>query len=92
MIVDLRDDSPTRLRWHAVELSADNRRAFYVPEGFAHGFQTLEDESEVLYQMSESYHPQLSRGVRWDDPKLAIQWPLPDPVVSDRDCAYPLMQ
>ena len=92
VIVDLRDDSPTRLRWHAVELSADNRRAFYVPEGFAHGFQTLEDESEVLYQMSESYHPQLSRGVRWDDPKLAIQWPLPDPVMSDRDCAYPLMQ
>jgi dTDP-4-dehydrorhamnose 3,5-epimerase len=91
VIVDLRDGSPTRLRWHAVELNADNRLAFYIPEGFAHGFQTLQDDTEVLYQMSESYHPDLARGVRWDDPKLGIAWPLFDPVISERDRAYPLL-
>jgi dTDP-4-dehydrorhamnose 3,5-epimerase len=91
VIVDLREGSPTRLRWHAQELSADNRLAFYVPEGFAHGFQTLADDSEVLYQMSESYHPDLARGLRWDDPKLGIRWPLPGPILSPRDRAYALL-
>jgi dTDP-4-dehydrorhamnose 3,5-epimerase len=86
--VDLREGSATRFRWYAVELSADNRRALYVPGGFAHGFQTLSDDTEVLYQMSEFYHPDLARGVRWDDPKLDIEWPLPDPIVSDRDRSY----
>ena len=90
VIVDLREGSPTRLRWHAQELSADNRLAFYVPEGFAHGFQTLADDSEVLYQMSESYHPDLSRGIRWDDPTIGILWPLADPILSERDRSYPL--
>jgi len=89
--VDLREGSATRLRSHAVELSAENRRALYVPEGFAHGFQTLADDSEILYQMSESYHPQLARGVRWDDPRLGIKWPLPDPILSERDRSYPLL-
>jgi dTDP-4-dehydrorhamnose 3,5-epimerase len=88
VIVDLRQDSPTRLRWHAAELSAENRAAFYVPKGFAHGFQTLADDTEVLYQMSEFYQPELARGVRWDDPKLAIAWPIPDPVLSPRDRTY----
>jgi dTDP-4-dehydrorhamnose 3,5-epimerase len=69
----------------------DNRRALYIPEGFAHGFQTLEDDSEVLYQMSEFYHPNLGRGLRWDDPRLAIEWPLPDPIMSERDRSYPLL-
>ena len=91
VIVDLREDSPTRWRWHALELNADNRLAFYVPEGFAHGFQTLADDSEVLYQMSEFYHPDLARGLRWDDPKIGIRWPLPDPVLSPRDRAYALL-
>jgi dTDP-4-dehydrorhamnose 3,5-epimerase len=91
VIVDLREGSPTRLRWHAQELSVDNRRALYIPEGFAHGFQTLEDDSEVLYQMSEFYHPNLGRGLRWDDPRLAIEWPLPDPIMSERDRSYPLL-
>ena len=91
VIVDLREGSPTRLRCHAQELSADNRLAFYVPEGFAHGFQTLADDSEVLYQMSESYHPDLARGLRWDDPKLGIRWPLPDPILSPRDRSYALL-
>ncbi|HTO48135.1 MAG TPA: dTDP-4-dehydrorhamnose 3,5-epimerase family protein, partial [Burkholderiales bacterium] len=71
---------------------AENRRALYVPEGFAHGFQTLEDDTEVLYQMSEFYHPELARGVRWDDPAFAIGWPLPDPILSERDRSYALLQ
>jgi len=89
--VDLREGSPTRLRWHAVELNAENRLGLYVPEGFAHGFQTLADDTEVLYQMSEFYHPELARGVRWDDPNLGIRWPLPDPILSERDRGYTLL-
>ena len=92
VVVDLRDGSPTRLRWHAVELSARNRLALYVPEGFAHGFQTLQDDTEVLYQISESYRPDLARGVRWDDPTLGITWPVSDPVISERDRTYPLLR
>jgi dTDP-4-dehydrorhamnose 3,5-epimerase len=91
VIVDLRDKSATRFQWFAVELTADNHRALYVPRGFAHGFQTLTERSEVLYQMSEFYHPESARGVRWDDPALGIRWPLPDPIVSRRDCSYPLL-
>ena len=87
--VDLRPSSPTRYRWHAVELTEDNGRALYIPEGFGHGFQTLMDETEVLYQMSVPYHPDSALGVRWDDQRLAIAWPVPDPIVSDRDCALP---
>jgi dTDP-4-dehydrorhamnose 3,5-epimerase len=90
VIVDLREDSPMLLRWYAAELTADNRRALYVPKGFAHGFQTLEDDSEVLYQMSEFYYPDLARGVRWDDPAIGIRWPFPDPVLSGRDRLYTL--
>ena len=91
VIVDIREDSPTRHRWHAIELTAENRRALYVPRGFAHGFQTLLDDSEVLYQMSEFYHPDSARGLRWDDPALGITWPLPDPILSLRDRAYSLL-
>jgi dTDP-4-dehydrorhamnose 3,5-epimerase len=91
VIVDLRDGSPTRFKWFGAELTAQNHRALYVPKGFAHGFQTLADDTEVLYQMSESYHADLARGVRWDDPKLAIRWPLPDPILSERDRGYALL-
>ena len=91
VIVDLRSGSPTRLKCHAVELNEKNRSALYIPKGFAHGFQTLVADSEVLYQMSEVYHPELARGLRWDDPKLGIRWPLADPVVSARDRAYALL-
>lgn len=91
VIVDLRAGSPTRWRWHAAELNAENRLAFYVPEGFAHGFQTLADDTEVLYQMSEFYHPELARGLRWDDPKLGIRWPLAEAIVSERDRSYALL-
>jgi len=91
VIVDLRQSSPTRMRWHALELTAENHLALYVPEGFAHGFQTLSDDSEVLYQMSEFYHPELASGLRWDDPRLGIGWPLPHPMLSERDRSYPLL-
>jgi len=87
--VDLRPDSATFCRWRAVELSADNRRALYVPAGFAHGFQTLTDEAEVFYQMSAAYVPDLARGVRWNDPAFAIAWPVEPPILSGRDAAFP---
>ena len=91
VIVDLRKGSLTVRQWHAAELTADNRRALYIPAGFAHGFQTLADDSEVLYQMSEFYHPESARGVRWDDPTLAIRWPLKEPVMSPRDREFPAL-
>lgn len=87
--VDLRADSPTRLQWYAAELDAESRIALYVPPGFAHGFQTLTDDAEVSYHMGDEYHPELADGVRWDDPALRIRWPLPDPILSPRDAAYP---
>jgi dTDP-4-dehydrorhamnose 3,5-epimerase len=89
--VDLRAESPTRHRWHAVELTAENRKALYIPEGIAHGFQTLADDTEVLYLMSTAYHAASSRGVRWNDPRLGISWPLPDSIVSERDRAFPVL-
>jgi dTDP-4-dehydrorhamnose 3,5-epimerase len=88
VILDLRADSPTFKHWVAVELTAENRKIAYVPEGFAHGFQTLEDNTEVFYQMSELYHPECARGVRWDDPAFGITWPAPNPIVNDRDRTF----
>jgi dTDP-4-dehydrorhamnose 3,5-epimerase len=89
IIVDIRTDSPTVYQWFAVELSEENGRAVYVPAGFAHGFQTLVDDAEVFYQMSEAYRPELAAGIRWDDRRLDIDWPVPDPIVSARDRALP---
>ncbi len=89
VVLDLRPDSPAYLRWFGTELSADNRLSLYVPEGVAHGFQTLADGAEVFYQISEEYFPDLARGVRWDDPAFGIRWPLPDPILSPRDRGYP---
>ncbi|MGE0724198.1 MAG: dTDP-4-dehydrorhamnose 3,5-epimerase [Alphaproteobacteria bacterium] len=89
VIVDLRPGSATRRRWHAVELSAGDGRQLYVPEGFAHGFQTLTDGVEVSYLVSAAHAPAASRGARWDDPALAIVWPLPVSTISDRDRAWP---
>jgi dTDP-4-dehydrorhamnose 3,5-epimerase len=88
--VDLRSGSPTHRRWHGVQLSAENRRAFYIPPGLAHGFQTLSDDAEVLYQMGNPYVPEAARGVRWDDPAFAIEWPEPDGprIISERDRAF----
>lgn len=89
VIVDLRPGSPSFRRWHAVELRAGTYRMLYVPEGLAHGFQTLADDSAVFYQMSEFHDPACARGVRWDDPAFAIAWPLPPGVMSARDRGYP---
>jgi dTDP-4-dehydrorhamnose 3,5-epimerase len=90
VIVDLRPRSPTFLEWFAVELTAENRRALYVPEEFAHGYQTLVDATEVWYQMSARYAPDAARGLRWDDPRLAIEWPeVERRTLSERDLAWP---
>ena len=89
VIIDLRSDSPTYLRWTGVELSADNHRMLYVPEQFAHGFQTLTDSSEVFYQMSEFHSPGSASGLRWNDPLFDIAWPFDTPILSDRDRSYP---
>jgi dTDP-4-dehydrorhamnose 3,5-epimerase len=89
VIVDLRPDSPTMQRHFAIELSARNRRMLYIPEGCAHGFQTLEDGTEVFYQMSAPYTADATAGVRWNDPAFGIEWPLEVTVISERDRSYP---
>lgn len=87
--VDLRPDSPTHRRWVSAELSADNGRALLVPEGVAHGFLTLEADSDVLYQIAPAYRPGHEAGVRWDDPAFAIAWPQAPSLISPRDAGYP---
>lgn len=87
--VDLRPDSPTFRRWFGCELSESNRRMLYVPEGLAHGFLTLAEGTEVFYQISEFHHPEAARGVRFDDPAFAIEWPARPVVISERDRSYP---
>jgi len=90
--VDVRPESPTRGKWTSVELSAETGRMFLIPEGFAHGFQTLEDHTEIFYQMTARYDAKAARGLRWNDPALAIPWPLREPtVLSDRDKTLPML-
>lgn len=89
VVLDLRPGSPSYKQWIAVTLSAENRNMMYVPEGCAHGFITLEDGTEVFYQMSEFYDPPSARGVRWNDPAFGIQWPIETAVISERDASYP---
>lgn len=91
VIVDLRVGSPTYLSHLATELTAENRRLLYVPEMFAHGFQTLTDDTEVAYQITEFYTPGYARGLRYNDPKLAIDWPLPVTTISNKDTNWPLL-
>ena len=88
VIVDLRKDSPTFLKWFGVELTAMNYRMLYVPKRFAHGFQTLDDATEIVYQMSEFYAQDAARGIRWNDPSVGIVWPVADRTIStkDREC------
>ena len=88
VIIDLRPDAPTYCQWFGIALAADDHRMLYVPRGVAHGFQTLEDRTEVFYQMSHAYSPQNARGVRWNDPLFAITWPLAVTSVSERDQSY----
>jgi dTDP-4-dehydrorhamnose 3,5-epimerase len=87
--LDLRPDSPTYKRWTAAVLTADNHLMLCIPEGCAHGFLTLEHNCEVFYQMSEFYHPETARGVRWNDPAFGIEWPGGAEVISSRDASYP---
>lgn len=89
--LDLRSNSRTRLQWHALELSAVNRAALYIPPGVAHGFLTLEDGSEVFYQIQGAYHPESARGVRWNDSAFAVNWPAAPSRISRRDAEYPLL-
>jgi len=90
VIIDLRPVSPTFKQWFAVELSAANRQMIYIPEGFAHGFQTLEDNTEVFYQMAEFFHLESAQGIRWDDPAFRIKWINGSKVISQKDLSYPL--
>jgi len=89
VLVDLRRGSPTYCRWFGVELSADNRKLLYVPEGIGHGFQTLANNTEIFYQISQDYRSDASRGVRWNDPAFAIDWPIANPILSERDRSFP---
>jgi dTDP-4-dehydrorhamnose 3,5-epimerase len=89
VIVDLRSESETFGKWYSVELTGENMRMLYIPKGFAHGFLTLVDDTQVFYQMSEFYEPGYSRGVRWNDPTFNIYWPAEIRVISTRDREYP---
>src|ERR1019366_4551342 len=91
VIVDLRPGSPTYAQWIAAELTADNRKMVFVPEGVAHGFQSLTDNTETAYLMSTAYVAASAAGIAWNDPRLAVAWPLADPIVSARDRALPLL-
>jgi dTDP-4-dehydrorhamnose 3,5-epimerase len=91
VLVDVRRDSPTFGKWEAFELTAQKRRSLFVPDGFAHGFQCLTDNCEVSYQMSEFYYADLARGLRWNDPQVGINWPVANPMLSERDRNLPLL-
>ena len=92
VVLDLRAESPTFKQWLGVELTAASRKMLYIPEGLAHGFQTLVDDTEVFYQISEFFHSEAARGVRWNDPAFGIRWPLPVQVISERDRSFPDFQ
>lgn len=89
VMVDLREESPTHTEWYGAELTDENRNMLYVPEGFAHGFLTLEPDTEVFYQVSEFYAPEAEGGVRWDDPTFDIDWPAEPEIVSEKDESFP---
>jgi dTDP-4-dehydrorhamnose 3,5-epimerase len=91
VIIDLRPNSPTYLSHLGIELTAENRRALYIPEGFAHGFQTLADDTEIFYQTGDFYAPECASGLRYDDPVLEIRWPLPVTDISEKDRSWPLI-
>jgi dTDP-4-dehydrorhamnose 3,5-epimerase len=88
-IIDLRPASPTYTKYFATELQSESGRALYIPSGFAHGFVTLEDETDVLYQMSNYHEPSAARGIRWNDPAFGIPWPVTEPILHPRDASYP---
>lgn len=88
VIVDVRPNSGTFKQWLGIELISDNYQMIYIPEGLAHGFQTLEDNTEVFYHMSEFYHPECARGIKWNEPRLGIEWPADERIISTKDCQY----
>jgi len=90
VVADIRPGSPTEGTWIGVEITSRNRRMVYIPEGCAHGFQTLADDTEIFYQIAGRYRAEESRGIRWSDPGLAIDWPIADPILSQRDRELPL--
>lgn len=92
VIVDLRKDSPTFLKWTGVELSSDDMTMLYVPKGFAHGFCTLQENTRVLYKVDAHYAPQADAGIRWNDPDLAIPWPCSSPILSAKDSTLPMLK
>jgi dTDP-4-dehydrorhamnose 3,5-epimerase len=89
VIIDLRSSSATFKEWLGVELTASNHLMLYLPEDFAHGYQTLEDDTEIVYQVSSPYAPESERGVRWNDPAFGINWPLTEAIINERDRTYP---
>ncbi len=89
VIIDLRPDSPTFTQWISIELTEENRKMVFIPEGFAHGSLTLQDNTEVFYQMFEFYSPDCAKGIRWNDPVFGIQWPISVTVISEKDNHYP---
>ncbi len=89
VVVDIRPESPTFTQWFGMTLSSENRKMMYVPEGCAHGFLTLEEDSEILYLVSAAYSPNAERGIRWNDPAFSIEWPLQPVVISERDSIHP---
>lgn len=89
--VDIRKDSPTFRRWVAHELSGENRKMLYLPPGFAHGFTVLSDETHIVYKCTSEYAPDLDRGIVWNDPSIAVAWPVADPIVSGKDRQLPLL-
>ena len=92
VIIDLRKESSTFKKWASFELSSINHKMVYVPEGFAHGFQSLEDETEIFYQVSQFYNPEFERGIRWNDPAFNIKWPLEEKIISDKDNSWESFQ
>ena len=92
VIVDLRINSTTFKKWIGLDLNSKNHKMVYVPEGFAHGFQTMEDETEVFYQMSQFYNLDFAKGIRWNDKEINIKWPLKEIIISDRDKSFPDFQ
>jgi len=89
--VDLRQKSPTFKKWFGIELSAENRKMFYIPDGFAHGFVSLEDETELIYKCTNEYNFESDGGVRWNDPDIGISWPVDAPLVSEKDASLPFL-
>lgn len=92
VILDLRQGSPAYGKWFSIKLNANDLKSIYIPQGVAHGFLTLTENCELLYLMSESYNPELSCGVRWDDPAFAIEWPITNPILSAKDASYQLFK